>query len=88
MTIRMHIHLNNYGFSYLFIYLFIYSFIYLLIYLLIYFIIYLYFIFLKLIWKMVEHATWWVSPGLLRNSNICEWWYMLYEPWWMLCSQG
>ena len=72
----------------LFIYLFIYSFIYLLIYLFIYFIIYLYFIFLKLIWKMVEHATWWVSPGLLRNSNICEWWYMLYEPWWMLCSQG
>ena len=37
---------------------------------------------------MVEHATWWVSPGLLRNSNIYEWLYMLYEPWWMLCSQG
>ena len=37
---------------------------------------------------MVEHATWWVSPGLLRNSNIYEWLYMLNEPWWMLCSQG
>ena len=77
MTVRMHTHINNYGFSYLFIYLFIYSFIYLLIYLFIYFIIYLYFIFLKLIWKMVEHATWWVSPGLLRNSNICGWWYIV-----------
>ena len=47
MTIRMHTHLSNYGFSYLFIY----SFIYLLIYLFIYFIIYLYFILLKLIWN-------------------------------------
>ena len=27
--------------------------------------------------EMVEHATWWVSPGLLRNNNICEWWYIV-----------
>ena len=31
---------------------------------------------------MVEYATWWVSPGLLRNNNdlsvmIC----VFYEPW-------
>ena len=85
MTVRMHAHLSNYGFGYLFIYLFIHLFIDSLIHLFHYLFI---FYFLRLIWKMVEHATWWVSPGLLRNSNICEWLYMLYEPWWMLCSQG
>ena len=69
MSVRMHAHLSNYGFSYLFIYLYFY-------------------IYSNWFGIMVEHATWWVSPGLLRNSNICEWLYMLYEPWWMLCSQG
>ena len=72
MTVRMHTHLSNYGFSYLFIHLSIYGFNYTFISLFTY-----NFILLKLIWKMVEHATWWVSPGLLRNSNICEWWYIV-----------
>ena len=63
MSVRMHAHLSNYSFSYLLIYLLIHLFKFLL--------------YLNWFGIMVEHATWWVSPELLRNSNICEWWYIV-----------
>ena len=27
------------------------------------------FIYINMFWRTVERATWWVSPGLLRNSS-------------------